>query len=97
MRKINSPKCDKICEICGAEMIGVQPRRKYCDNCKEKNILESRMKFRKRQKEKIEKKKRAVSINSVLQSLEKYNQKHKTTLTYGQYVALMNINDKKAR
>ncbi len=72
----------KHCKYCGRRL--ADNKREYCNGyCKEKGqFLWEQQAKRKRKYEKS-------SLVGIVREIEKYNQTHKTKITYGKYVALI--------
>ena len=83
-----------LCIDCGIEFAAKSKAALRCPECRRKDNCERSRKSREKNNAK---KKRAVlksplhkkSIQQVLMEAAKYNYEHKTHLTYGQYVQLM--------
>ena len=70
------------CKYCGRRL--ADNNMEYCNSyCKEKGL------FLWEQQAKRKKKYEKSSLVSVVREIEKYNQTHKTKITYGKYVALI--------
>lgn len=95
--KINYPRTNKPCEICGVEMLDVSVKQRYCSECKKKKIQENNLRQRLKRKELLENRRKAKSINQILAELKAYNETHGTYLTYGQYVNLLYTSGKEKR
>ena len=73
---------DLKCVECGKVFRNPNENEKFCPECKK--IKESKKKPNPKSKIKTSK-----TIWQITRELEKYNKKHKTRLSYGQYVALV--------
>lgn len=81
----------KICVWCGTWFEAEHPRQKRCPSCrelphdrKEYDRLRTLEKKRKAQRSAL----KGLPLEVVVQELTKYNEKHGTSLTYGQFVML---------
>lgn len=78
------------CENCGAEFETESTIQKYCsDKCRYEVMQKKEAERRKKRKEekKREKDKKA-HLWDIIGEIERYNKKHKTYLSYGQYLAM---------
>lgn len=80
----------RTCGQCGAEYYTNSPRKRLCQKCekenRQRNIKNTNEQFK---VYKPRKKPTGKSIYQVIREIEKYNKEHKTMLSYGQYVALV--------
>ena len=80
----------KICGQCGDEYYTNSPRKRICKKCEKVNRAENARKTNEQYKVyKPRKKAKFKSIYQVIRDVEKYNKEHKTRLSYGQYVGLV--------
>lgn len=78
-----------VCVFCGKEFSALARNKLYCSNhCKAKASLERQKAAYKAPKKHIPRRP-AQTITQVMRELEEYNAKNKTSLTYGQYVAMV--------
>lgn len=77
------------CQRCGCDFTHSNTRRLYCSECKEE-LQKQRTRDYMRKKRNGEQRK-AQSFSEILAELEAYNKKHKTHLSYGQYVAMKGL------
>lgn len=82
------------CRICKKPIETLARNKKYCTDCKKK-VHNAKSKSYSEENYKAAKKKKPVprlaekSIGQVMAELAQYNQKNKCSLTYGQYMAMM--------
>ena len=69
----------KICKNCGKEFETIGYNTRYCFACRVDP---------KEQAQRVRNKRAATGLNKIMSELNAYNEKNKTHLTYGQYVAL---------
>lgn len=87
-KKPNNP-ITLVCVICGKEFSAIARNKLYCSNhCKAKASLE-RQKAAYKAPVKHIPRRPAQTIAQVMRELDEYNKTHKTSLTYGQYVAMV--------
>lgn len=76
---------EKTCALCGKLFIAKSNNAKYCVDCRYKGgQLKIKQLRAARKKRKIHK-----SLNDIMWDLAEYNKKHKTNLSYGKYVQLL--------
>ncbi len=87
---------EKTCIDCGEVFIAYGNKALRCLECRKVKQLKQVKAYQenKRQQKKPQPKKKYIyrpklTIREVLRALEKYNKEHKTHISYGQFVALM--------
>ncbi len=87
------------CKDCGCKFYAKTKHKAFCEDCikrhRKESLKEESKKHIKPENEAApaspKRKKKAKSLNQILSDLERYNKKHKTILSYGEYVSLLNI------
>ena len=80
------------CIDCGKVFTTKSPKALRCEKCKHEHLLQMAKESHRKQvaKRNYEKRKRAkISIRQILREMEEYNKEHNTSLSYGQYVSLI--------
>ena len=75
------------CERCGCEIVTTHHLQRYCTRCRADVRRETQRKACRRYKNK-----RVVnhkSVNEIIKELNAYNKEHNTSLTYGQYMLIL--------
>ena len=94
MRVRKEPKQVTLkCEVCGNDFFAFARNALYCsDNCRKKAVNLRKCNYSKENyaapKRRIPRRP-AQTIAQVMRELDEYNTKNKTSLTYGQYVAMV--------
>lgn len=81
----------RTCVQCGIEFYSGKTNAQLCESCREDNkkvALERMKEGNKKPPKAVAKKRNVKSLKTVLKQLDRYNKKHHTELSYGQYVAL---------
>lgn len=73
----------KRCQLCGCKFIVNAHNAKFCPVCRRENKRAANE--ARKQHKKIE----ASPLSKVMAELNAYNEKHKTNLSYGKFVAVM--------
>ena len=93
-------KTKRICAICFGVFVIGNANQRICDECKEyrPELVAEYKKERDRlshaarqEKRKAAKTKRTTPINKIVVDINEYNKRHGTLLSYGKYVALMEM------
>ena len=85
---------DIICPICKRQFTPNSGNQVYCKTCRETRNGEIQARLRKIRADEgplaVRKKRgKAKSIKQIISDLEQYNKQHRTMLTYGKYVSLL--------
>jgi len=78
-----------ICIDCGCEFSALSSKALRCPECKKKSRTEQSIRSREKSSHKIKLNRPKLTMREVLQRLEAYNKEHKTHLSYGKFVELM--------
>ena len=76
---------EKTCALCGQPFIAKCNNAKYCVDCRYKGNQIKTQQLRAARK----KRRPPQSLNTIMRNLATYNKEHKTNLSYGQYVQLL--------
>lgn len=83
------------CENCGAEFETDSTLRKYCSKACALEVTKKRERERNKKikEEKRREEEKKAHKWDILGEIERYNKKHKTSLSYGQYLAMKQVQE----
>ena len=79
---------EKECALCGETFIARSHSAKYCPECRDYAKIKRDRKYYAEKKNSYYKRS-GKSIREIMRELQQYNREHKTNLTYGQYVQMI--------